>query len=152
MGIARVIVDEGLMDEAFIQERTSDFEAFKKSLADYDIERVEEITGVPRAKIVEAARLYASEKPASILYSMGITQHSHGTDNVLAVGNLAMLTGNLDKNSSGVIPCEDRAMSRVPATWDRFLTYSPATRKCSGPRSGRNSAPRGECHSATSQV
>src|SRR5512138_673220 len=104
MGIARVIVDEGLMDAAFIQERTTEFESFKKSLEEFDLERVEEITGVPREKIVEAARIYASSKPASILYSMGITQHSHGTDNVLAIGNLAMLTGNMGVKSGGVNP------------------------------------------------
>jgi predicted molibdopterin-dependent oxidoreductase YjgC len=59
---------------------------------------------VSREKIVEAARMYAKNKPAAILYAMGITQHSHGTDNVMAIANLAMLTGNIGKLSSGVNP------------------------------------------------
>jgi predicted molibdopterin-dependent oxidoreductase YjgC len=65
---------------------------------------VEQITGVPRDKILEAARTYATNSPASILYCMGITQHTHGTDNVLAVSNLALLTGNVGKPSTGVNP------------------------------------------------
>jgi len=65
---------------------------------------VERITGVARDKIIEAARIYATNKPATILYAMGITQHSHGTDNVMATANLAMLTGNIGKPSTGVNP------------------------------------------------
>ncbi len=116
MGIARVILDEGLMDEAFIRERCENFEAFKGSLAEFNLAAVERITGVPGAKIVEAARLYATTSPASILYSMGITQHSHGTDNVMAVGNLAAITGNMGKASSGVNPL--RGQSNVQGACD----------------------------------
>jgi len=65
---------------------------------------VERTTGVPKEKIAEAARIYANEKPSAILYAMGITQHSHGTDNVIATANLAMLTGNVGKPASGVNP------------------------------------------------
>ncbi|MBI2849554.1 MAG: molybdopterin-dependent oxidoreductase, partial [Chloroflexi bacterium] len=97
MGMARVIVDEGLADSAFIEKRCENFEAFKTSLKNFDLDTVERITGVPKAKVAEAARMYATNKPAAILYAMGITQHSHGTDNVLAVANLAMLTGNIGK-------------------------------------------------------
>jgi formate dehydrogenase alpha subunit len=104
MGMMRVIVDEGLQDQAFIDERCEDFEAFKESLHNFSLDKVEEITGVPRDKIAAAARLYATTKPGSILYAMGITQHSHGTDNVIATANLAMLTGNVGKTSTGVNP------------------------------------------------
>jgi len=104
MGMMRVIVDEGLHDKAFIEERCENFEEFTDSLSQFDLERVEELTGVPKDKIVEAARLYATKKPSSILYAMGITQHSHGTDNVIATANLAMLTGNVGKLSTGVNP------------------------------------------------
>lgn len=104
MGMMRVIVDEGLHDKAFIEERCENFEEFADSLAQFDLERVEALTGVPQDKIVEAARLYATKKPSSILYAMGITQHSHGTDNVMATANLAMLTGNVGKLSTGVNP------------------------------------------------
>ena len=104
MGMARVIVDEGLADTKFIEERCENFAVFKESLKDFDVESVSRITGVPAEDIVRAARLYATTKPASILYAMGITQHSHGTDNVLATANLAMLTGNVGKPSTGVNP------------------------------------------------
>jgi len=104
MGMMRVIVDEGLLDSSFIEERCENFDVFKESLKDFDLDSVERISGVPGEKIAEAARMYATNRPASILYAMGITQHTHGTDNVLATANLAMLTGNIGKPSSGVNP------------------------------------------------
>jgi formate dehydrogenase alpha subunit len=104
MGMMKVIVDEGLMDSAFIQERCENYDLFQDSLKQYPLSVVEEITGVPGEKVAEAARLYATCKPASILYTMGITQHTHGTDNVMAVANLAMLTGNIGQPGSGVNP------------------------------------------------
>ncbi len=104
MGMARVIVDEGLADEAFVKDRCENFEAFKESLKAFDLETVSQTTGVPAEDIQKAARVYATTKPGSILYAMGITQHAHGTDNVLATANLAMLTGNIGKPSTGVNP------------------------------------------------
>lgn len=104
MGMMRVIVEEKLLNEDFIASRCENFEAFKGSLASFDLDFVERVTCVSRDLVIEAARTYATVKPASILYTMGITQHSHGTDNVLAIANLAMLTGNIGKRSSGVNP------------------------------------------------
>jgi formate dehydrogenase alpha subunit len=104
MGMIRVIVDEGLADQAFIDERCENFSTFKESLKGFDLDFVERTTGVPKEKIAEAARIYATQKPSSLLYAMGITQHSHGTDNVIATANLAMLTGNVGKPSTGVNP------------------------------------------------
>ncbi len=104
MGMMRVIVDEGLLDRAFIEERCENYEAFLESLKGFDLNSVEKITGVPQEKIAEAARTYATQRPSTILYAMGITQHTHGTDNVIATANLAMLTGNVGKPSTGVNP------------------------------------------------
>ena len=104
MGMIRVIVDEGLADYSFIRARTENLESLTGSLGDFDLTSVESITGVPAENIIKAARIYASEKPASILYAMGVTQHSHGTDNVLAISNLALITGNIGHESSGVNP------------------------------------------------
>ena len=104
MGMMRVIVDEGLLDSSFVEERCENFDAFRESLKNFDLDFVERITGVPKNKIAEAARIYATNKPSSLLYAMGITQHSHGTDNVIATANLAMLTGNIGKPSTGVNP------------------------------------------------
>jgi len=116
MGMMRVIVDEGLHDPAFIAERCENFEAFRDSLAEYEVAHVEEKTGVPFAQIAEAARMYAENSPAAILYAMGITQHTHGTDNVLATSNLALLTGNVGIPSGGVNPL--RGQSNVQGACD----------------------------------
>jgi formate dehydrogenase alpha subunit len=104
MGMMRVIVDEKLFDSVFIKDRCENFDAFRESVKDFDLDFVEQVTKVSKDKIIEAARMFAGNSPASIIYSMGITQHSHGTDNVLATANLAMLTGNIGKPSSGVNP------------------------------------------------
>lgn len=104
MGMARVIADGGLIDEPFIKTRCENYDAFLRSLRAFDLAFIEQVTGVPKDDIIEAARIYATKKPATILYAMGITQHSHGTDNVMAVANLAMLTGNVGRPSTGVNP------------------------------------------------
>jgi len=103
-GIMKVIVDEGWVDMPFVEERCTGFDALKESLAAVSLDQVVETTRVPREKIVEAARLFATNKPTSTLFAMGITQHTHGTDNVLAIANLAMMTGNIGKRSAGVNP------------------------------------------------
>ncbi len=100
----KVILSEGLADEAFIKERCENFDAFKETLDQLSLEQAASVTGVAAEDIQSAARIYATAKRASIIYSMGITQHTTGTDNVLALANLAMLTGNVGKESTGVNP------------------------------------------------
>ena len=104
MGMMKVIVDEELHDLTFIEKRCENFDAFREALKSFDLAFVEELTGVPQNQIAIAARMYATSYPAAILYAMGITQHSHGTDNVIATANLAMLTGNIGKPGTGVNP------------------------------------------------
>ena len=99
-----VIIREGLADEDFIAERTEGFDDFRKSIVDCTPEHAAAITGVPADQIRAAARMYAAAERASIIYSMGITQHTTGTDNVLALANLAMLTGSIGRPSTGVNP------------------------------------------------
>ncbi|MEM2546352.1 MAG: molybdopterin-dependent oxidoreductase, partial [Candidatus Bathyarchaeia archaeon] len=103
-GMMNVIISENLHDEEFIKTRTENFEAFKKVIEKYTPEYVEKITTIPAEKIREAARLYAKAERATIIYSMGITQHTTGVDNVVSTANLAMLTGNVGKESTGVNP------------------------------------------------
>jgi predicted molibdopterin-dependent oxidoreductase YjgC len=103
-GMMKVIIDEDLLDKECVIGRCENYEEFEKSLAAFNLDNVVAITGVAADNIVEAARIYAINSPASILYAMGITQHTHGTDNVTAVADLAMLTGNVGKPSSGVNP------------------------------------------------
>ncbi|MHC4159120.1 MAG: formate dehydrogenase subunit alpha, partial [Planctomycetota bacterium] len=99
-----VIISEELYDKAFIEERTEDFEKLKPILKNFPPEKAEAITTIPAEKIRAAARMYAKAETGSIIYSMGITQHTTGTDNVLSLANLAMLTGNVGKASAGVNP------------------------------------------------
>jgi formate dehydrogenase alpha subunit len=104
MGMCRYIIENDLHDKDYIAENTEGFKKFKESLEPFSPEFVEEISGVPWEQIALVARTYATKKPASIFYAMGITQHSHGTDNVMAVSNLALLTGSVGKPSTGVNP------------------------------------------------
>lgn len=104
MGMCRYIIEAGLHDQNFISEHTENFDSFEDSLEPFTPEFVEDITGVSWDDIALAAREYATHQPSSIFYAMGITQHSHGTDNVIAVANLAMLTGSVGKPSTGVNP------------------------------------------------
>jgi len=99
-----VILAEGLADKDFIEQRTEGFEQLVQAVEPYTPQLAEKITGVPAEQIVRAARLYAEAPAASIVYSMGITQHTTGTDNVLSLANLAMLTGNVGKAGAGVNP------------------------------------------------
>lgn len=102
--MAHVIIEEGLYNEQFIRERTEGFDSYKDTVKDYSPEAVAEICGVPAEKIREAARMYAKAGKAMILYTMGVTQFSFGTYGVLAVANLAMLTGHVGKDGAGVNP------------------------------------------------
>ncbi len=112
-----VIVKEDLIDRDFIINMTEGFEKeFLENLEQYTPEVGEKLTGVPKEKIVEAARLYGSAERAGIYYTMGITQHSHGSDNVFSIANLALMTGNLGKPSSGVNPL--RGQNNVQGSTD----------------------------------
>ncbi|MFW6139429.1 MAG: formate dehydrogenase subunit alpha [Spirochaetota bacterium] len=104
MAMMKVIVDNDLQDNDFIVERCEGFEQFKSSLEDFGLDFVENTTGVPRDLIVQAAKTYATHRPGMLFYAMGITQHTHGTDNVLATSNIALLTGNAGRPSAGVNP------------------------------------------------
>jgi len=103
-GLMHIILKNGWQDQAFIDERTENFEELKKLVENYPPERVSEITGVPVADLEKAGEYYAKAERGSILYTMGITQHTTGVDNVKSLANLAMLTGNLGKESTGINP------------------------------------------------
>ncbi|HIE52003.1 MAG TPA: 2Fe-2S iron-sulfur cluster binding domain-containing protein, partial [Armatimonadetes bacterium] len=103
-GLMHIILREGWEDREFIAHRTENFEEFRQVVEKYTPERVEEITGIPQEKLEEAARVYATAERATIVYSMGITQHITGVDNVLSIANLALLTGNVGRESTGVNP------------------------------------------------
>lgn len=115
-GLLHVIIRDGLAKTDFIDSRTEGFEDVEKLVATYTPERVSDITGVPAGDIVEAAYLYAKAERAAIVYSMGITQHTTGVDNVRSLANLAMTTGHIGRPGTGVNPL--RGQSNVQGACD----------------------------------
>jgi formate dehydrogenase alpha subunit len=103
-GFIHLILRENLHSYEYIRDRTEGFEALKASVEKYTPEYVSDITGIPVADLAAAARLYGQAKPASVLYTMGITQHINGTDTVKALANLAMVCGNVGVEGGGVNP------------------------------------------------
>jgi len=99
-----VIISDGLEDGSFIEARTEGYDALKRAVRSYTPEAVERIVGAPADEIREAARVFANAERAAIVFSMGITQHTTGVDNVVTLANLAMLTGNIGRPGTGVNP------------------------------------------------
>ena len=102
--IMYVILEEGLHDEEFINTRTESFKEFKKNIEKYPPSVAEKITGVRPQDIRKAARIYGKSKRGSLFFCMGITQHTTGVNNVVSCANLALLTGNLGREGTGVNP------------------------------------------------
>ncbi len=115
-GLINVIISENLHDENFIRERTENFEQLKEFVKEYTPEYVEKITTIPKDRLIEIARLYAKTRKAMIVYSMGITQHTTGVDNVKSLANLAMVTGHIGYGSCGVNPL--RGQNNVQGSCD----------------------------------
>ncbi|GAU70509.1 formate dehydrogenase alpha subunit [Streptomyces sp. NBRC 110611] len=92
-GLAHVLLTEGLVDEDFLRERAAGLPEFTELLADYPPARVADITGVPAADLIAAARRYGCAEHPAIVYGLGVTEHLHGTDGVRALANLAILRG-----------------------------------------------------------
>ncbi len=103
-GLAHLILTHGWHDAAFISARCDGFEAYAASLARYTPEFVAEITGIPVADLASAAEILGTNHPLAVVWAMGITQHTTGVMNVLALANLQMLLGNMGKPGGGVNP------------------------------------------------
>ena len=102
--MANVIINEDLYDKEYVSERTGGFEELKHFLREYTPEYAEQITGIPKEDIIATAREYATADRASIIYTLGITEHSCGVHNVQSLTNLALLTGNFGVSGGGVNP------------------------------------------------
>ena len=128
-GMMHIILKEGWHDQDYVAERTEGFEELKAKLEDYPPEKVAKITGIAPETIRKMAELFARNKPAAIVYAMGITQHTTGVDNVKSLANLAMLTGNMGVASGGVNPL--RGQNNVQGACDMgglpnvFTGYQP---------------------------
>jgi formate dehydrogenase major subunit/formate dehydrogenase alpha subunit len=99
-----VIVTEGLADEDYIAEHTEGYEAVKEVVLRYPPEEAEKVCGVPAETIREVARKYATTKHAGVYYTLGITEHVTGVDNVLSLSNLVLMTGHIGIESAGMNP------------------------------------------------
>jgi len=102
--LVHVIIREGLEDKEYIKNRTQGFEYLKEMVEKYTPEYASVITGVPAEDITKAARLFAGAESGSIIYCMGVTQHTSGTENVVALTNISLLTGNLGLPHAGMNP------------------------------------------------
>jgi len=102
--MAHVIVAEDLVDHEFIARHTEGFEGVRETVLGYPPDEAERVTGVPAEDIRTAARLYATTRKAGIYYTLGITEHTHGTDNVYCLANLVLMTGHLGVRSAGMNP------------------------------------------------
>lgn len=129
--MAHAIIAHGWVNERFVAERTEGFERLKTAVADWDPERAAIYTHIPPEQIVAAAQLYAQATNGMIFWAMGITQHTHGTDNVKALSNLALLTGQIGRPGTGLNPL--RGQNNVQGACDMgglvnvFPGYQPVT-------------------------
>ena len=98
------IVEEGLVAEAFVADRTSGYDEIRKNVANYSPEAMAPVCGIPAEVIREVARLYATSRGSMILWGMGISQHVHGTDNARCLIALALMTGQVGRPGSGLHP------------------------------------------------
>jgi formate dehydrogenase alpha subunit len=130
-GMMNIIIEENLYDRTFVEERTEGFDQLKSVISRYTPRVVERISGIPAADLEKAARMYATSDKAMIVYCMGITQHTTGTDNVKSCANLAMLTGHIGRPSTGVNPL--RGQNNVQGACDMgalpnvYSGYQPVT-------------------------
>ena len=117
--ILHVIIDEGLTDDKFIAERTTDFKELKANVADYSPEKMAVVTGIDPETVREVARLFATSKASMIFWGMGISQHIHGTDNSRCLIALSMITGQVGRPGTGLHPL--RGQNNVQGASDAGL-------------------------------
>ncbi len=103
-GLMNIIVSNGWHDEEFIKERCENWDEMKRTLDDYPPEKASEICGVPVELMTKVAKVISSNRPVTLCYTLGITEHTSGTDNVKSCANLQMILGNMGRYASGVNP------------------------------------------------
>lgn len=104
MGVTKYIIDQGWHDEAFIRENTNNFEDYYESLAQYTLDYVEGVTGLPQAQLIETARMIHEADGTCILWGMGVTQNVGGSHTSAAISNLLLVTGNYRRHGAGAYP------------------------------------------------
>ena len=132
--LAHVIIAEDLVEPSFIAEHTKGFEELKKQVESYSPEEAEKVTDVSAEAIRRTARQYATTKKAGIYYTLGITEHTHGSDNVCGLANLVLMTGHLGVRSAGLNPL--RGQNNVQGANDAGATplYYPGYQRVTDPK------------------
>jgi len=127
------LIEKGLHNEEFVGERCENFDAIRANVSKYSVEEAAKVCGVDPGLIRRAAEMYAAGKPSSIFYTLGITEHTCGTENVQNLANLAMLCGQIGKPSSGVNPL--RGQNNVQGGCDMGAIHSvfPGYQKVADP-------------------
>ena len=113
------IIDEGLVNEAFIRDRTANYEALKENAKNYSPEKMAPLCGIPAETLREVARAFATSKGSMILWGMGISQHVHGTDNARCLIALTLMTGQIGRPGTGLHPL--RGQNNVQGASDAGL-------------------------------
>ena len=130
----KVIIDNNLQDDEFIAKRTKGYEEVKECVQKYTLDIASALTGIKADVIEHLAIEYASADKAAIVYSLGITEHSHGTDNVISTANLAMLTGNIGREGTGVNPLRGQNNVQGACDMGALPTDYPGYRKVKDPQ------------------
>lgn len=117
--IMHAIVEEGLVNEEFVNSRTEDFEALKENLKDFSPEKMESVCGIPAVTLREVGRVFATSAGSMIFWGMGVSQHIHGTDNARCLIALCMITGQVGRPGCGLHPL--RGQNNVQGASDAGL-------------------------------
>lgn len=132
-GLINVILKKGWENKKFIEERTEDFDELRKKVGEYDLKKVEKLTGVSKEEIIEAARLYSHSEKAMIVYGLGVTEHRTGTENAMAIANLALVCGHIGRPSTGIMALRGQNnvqgasdLGPLPATFPGYQSITDA--------------------------
>jgi formate dehydrogenase alpha subunit len=132
--IMKSILNKNLENTTFIKNHTEGFDVFRAYIAETDISRASTITGVDRSLIDQAADIIGHAANMTIYFTMGITQHSTGVDNVLSIANLALLTGNIGRRGAGVMPLRGQANVQGACDLGALPNVFPGYQKVSSPQ------------------
>lgn len=132
-GMMNVMVEEGLVDEKFIAERTEGYEKLRDIVKEYTPEKVAKICHIDADMLRQAARMYANAKTAPIIYCLGVTEHSTGTEGVMSMSNMAMMVGKLGKSGCGVNPLRGQNNVQGACDMGALPTDFPGYQKVKNP-------------------
>jgi formate dehydrogenase alpha subunit len=133
-GLAKVIIEENLIDQEFVARKTEKYHQLAGFLAGYPLEKAESLTGVDAEQMRRAARLYASAGKAAIIFGTGITQQAQGVENVKALINLALLTGNIWRKGGGIRALQRECNAQGACDMGALPEYLPGYQRVEDPQ------------------